>query len=118
MKPPRRRVRAEHPATSPTTPRPGQVVVLDRAASVQFAGDRGLTAAILQVNDWSTTEGWMWLTVAVLDPPAARERAAVRTVFVRPAGLRSAGRTGLLGVPERGGVAAPESADPVPEFSR
>ena len=105
-------------------PRPGQVLRLDRAASVQFDGDRGLTVRVLRVDRRPTLEGWVWLTVAVLGPPAARTRAAVRTVFVRPAGLRPAtdptatSNADLLGVPQRGGVAAAERAEPVPQLSR
>ena len=108
----------------------------DRAASVQFDGDRGITVRILEVDKRPTLPGWAWLTVAVLGPPAARRRAPVRSVFVRPAGLRPApvaepegpderpewerspSHPDLLRVPEGGGVAAAERADPVPELIR
>jgi hypothetical protein len=99
-------------------PRPGQVVRLDRAASVQFDGDRGLTVEILEVDERPTLEGWVWLTVAVLGPPAARRRTPVRTVFVRPAGLRPVALAELLGIPQRRGVPAAERADAVPELIR
>jgi hypothetical protein len=105
--------------TYPDPPRPGQVVVLDRAASVQFDGDRGLTVQILEVDQRPTLEGWAWLTVAVLGPPAARRRAAVRTVFVRPAGLRPATiPEELLGMPRGRRVPAAERAEAVPQLIR
>jgi hypothetical protein len=100
-------------------PRPGQVVVLDRAASVQFDGDRGLTVQILEVDEQPTLEGWTWLTVAVLGPPAARKRAAVRTVFVQAAGLRPATvPEELLGMPRGRRITAPERTDAVPQLVR
>jgi hypothetical protein len=103
----------------PNSPRPGQIVVLDRAASVQFDGDRGLTVQILEVDQRPTLEGWAWLTVAVLGPPAARRRAAVRTVFVRPAGLRPATiPEELLGMPRGRRVPAAERAEAVPQLIR
>jgi hypothetical protein len=103
----------------PNPPRPGQVVALDRAASVQFDGDRGLTVQILEVDQQPTLEGWVWLTVAVLGPPAARKRAAVRTVFVRPAGLRPATvPEELLGMPRSRRIPAPKRAEAVPELIR
>jgi len=102
----------------PNPPRPGQVVRLGRAASVQFDGDRGLTVRILEVDKRPTLPGWAWLTVAVLGPPAARRRAPVRSVFVRPAGLRPVPADDLLRMPERDGVPAAERADSVPELIR
>jgi hypothetical protein len=100
-------------------PRPGQVVVLDRAASVQFDGDRSLTVQILEVDPRPTLDGWVWLTVAVLGPTAARLRAAVRTVFVRQAGLRPASiPEELLGMPRSRRVPAAERVDAVPQLVR
>ena len=104
---------------SPNSPRPGQVVVLDRAASVQFDGDRGLTVQILEVDERPTGEDWVWLTVAVLGPPAARRQAAVRTVFVRPAGLRPATvPEELLGMPRSRRIPTAKRADAVPQLIR
>jgi hypothetical protein len=99
-------------------PRPGQVVILDRTASIQFDGDRAITVRILEVDDRSTYDDWVWLTVSVLGPAAARRRAAVRTVFVQRAGLRPAPDTSLLGMPERGGVIPAQRTEPVSKLRR
>jgi len=97
-------------------PRPGQVMLLNRAASVQFDGDRALTVRVLGIDEGSTQEGWIWLTVVVLGPTAARERAAIRTVFVRRAGLRPRPDLDLLWMPERGVVTSAERAEPEPQL--
>jgi hypothetical protein len=97
------------------SPRLGQVVVLDAAASVQFAGDRGLTVRILQADDRFQYEDWVWLTVSVLGPRAARRSAPVRTVFVRRSGLRPPDDA-LLGMPEGVGVAAAQGGEAVPQL--
>ncbi|MEV4758596.1 hypothetical protein AB0J86_26315 [Micromonospora sp. NPDC049559] len=69
---------------------PGDVVVVDGRASVQFADDRAIVLRIVRVPDWETYHGWCWLTGYVLDRRGdAVER---RDVFVQPAGLRLAGK--------------------------
>ena len=68
--------------------RPGDVLRLDSAASVQFADDRAITFRVIRVDERPTYEGWVWLTGYELDPSgAAVER---REVFVQVAGLRPA----------------------------
>ncbi len=62
---------------------------LDRAASVQFDGERGITAEVLRVLRRSVFRDWLWLRVRVLDPPA-RPGEAVRDVFIRRAGVSDA----------------------------
>ncbi|MEU1606093.1 hypothetical protein [Micromonospora matsumotoense] len=69
-------------------PRPGDLLIVDRAASVQFAGERALRLRVVSVCDRPTYDGWIWLTGYVLD---RHDRAtARREVFVQLAGLRHA----------------------------
>lgn len=109
--------------TADRSPRRGDVVRLDAAASVQFGGSSACTVRVLEVHDWPTCAGWVWLRVRVLDP-AAPAGSRVRDVFVQQRGLRpgaprgrrrtGAGRhagrparAGSAAVPAGGGVAAP-----------
>jgi hypothetical protein len=80
-------------------PRPGDVCLVGRAASVQFDGDRGLRVRVLRVDPNPTYDGWIWLSVYVLAP--SNEAVARRDIFVKVAGLR------LL-------VAAPSKAPSLP----
>jgi len=69
----------------PARPVPGNVLHLNAAASVQFAGNRALTLRVIRVHDWPTYHGWMWLDGYVLDRQGkATER---RSVFVQVAGV-------------------------------
>ncbi|MCG5455505.1 hypothetical protein PSH03_000381 [Micromonospora sp. PSH03] len=43
-------------------PSPGDLLVIDGRASVQFAGDHALTFRVVSVCDRPTHEGWVWLT--------------------------------------------------------
>lgn len=66
-------------------PSPGDLLVIDGRASVQFSGDRSLTFRVVSVCDRPTYEGWIWLTGYVLN---RRGSATVkREVFVQLAGL-------------------------------
>lgn len=67
-------------------PRPGDLLIVDRATSVQFAGERALRLRVVSVCDRPTYDGWAWLTGYVLDRRG--EATAKREVFVRLAGLR------------------------------
>jgi hypothetical protein len=68
------------------TPRPGDVLIVDKYASVQFAGGRGLVFRVISVSRQPTYVGWTWLTGYVLDEAGnAIER---REIFVRADGLR------------------------------
>jgi hypothetical protein len=69
--------------------KPGDVVRVDRAASVQFVA-QPITFRIIKLReDLVTYHGWLWLDGYQLDEKGdAVER---RTIFVRPAGLRPAG---------------------------
>ncbi|MEQ4300533.1 hypothetical protein ABNF97_03920 [Plantactinospora sp. B6F1] len=69
-------------------PKPGEVLLLDRQASVQFAGDRTLVLRVINVSERPTYHGWCWLTGYALDRDGqATDR---REVFVQLAGLRVA----------------------------
>lgn len=66
-------------------PKPGDVLLLDGRASVQFAGGQTLLLRVTVVSDRPTYHGWCWLTGYVLDKSGkAVDR---REVFVRLAGL-------------------------------
>lgn len=68
--------------------RPGDVVLIDGRASVQFAGGRTIVLRIISIDDRPTYHGWVWLTGYVLDKRGkATDR---RVVFVQVAGLRFA----------------------------
>ncbi|MEQ4306235.1 hypothetical protein ABNF97_33450 [Plantactinospora sp. B6F1] len=69
-------------------PKPGDVLLLNGRASVQFAGDRALVLRVINVSKRPTYHGWCWLTGYALDRNGhATDR---REVFVQIAGLRSA----------------------------
>ncbi|WP_412539161.1 hypothetical protein R8Z50_25360 [Longispora sp. K20-0274] len=69
-----------------TTPKPGDLLVLDRDASPQFAG-RSLTVRVIRMTDRrSSVGGWGWAEVYVLDPRG--DATGRREVFVHLAGLR------------------------------
>jgi hypothetical protein len=69
-------------------PKPGDVLYVNRQASVQFAGDRTLIFRVIKVSDRPTYHGWIWLTGYVLDQKGnALDR---REIYVRTAGLQRA----------------------------
>jgi hypothetical protein len=72
-------------------PKPGDVLLIGREASVQFAGDRRLKLRVISVDRKWTYNGWVWLTGYVIDRDgSAAER---REIFVQRRGLyRLAGR--------------------------
>ncbi|MET0424156.1 MAG: hypothetical protein ABW046_09790 [Actinoplanes sp.] len=70
---------------SETLPRPGDVLFVGGAASVQFQGDRSLTIRVIRVDPRITYDGWLWIDGYVLGPSGdATER---RMIFVRQEGL-------------------------------
>lgn len=79
--------------------RPGDVVHVGPAASVQFSGDRALTFRIIRVDPRTTYDGWIWIEGYVLGP--AGNALQRRRIFVREGGLRP-------GLPHR----RPASGDP------
>jgi hypothetical protein len=80
-------------------PRPGDVLVVDGAASVQFEGDRALTFRVIRVEARRTYEGWLWLEGYVLNRTG--EAVERRVIFVRRAGLRQ--RLGVT-APNKSGI--------------
>ncbi|RAO07825.1 hypothetical protein [Micromonospora noduli] len=79
-------------------PSPGDLLVIDGRASVQFAGDRALTFRVVSVCDRPTYEGWVWLTGYVINRRG--NATAKREIFVQLAGLRPAP---VLAPPTRSG---------------
>jgi hypothetical protein len=65
----------------------GSVVFVGRAASVQFAGDRGFNFRIIRKLEWSTYYGWVWLQGYALN--AAGNAVERRVIFVQTAGLQT-----------------------------
>ncbi|WP_431882397.1 hypothetical protein [Micromonospora gifhornensis] len=97
-------------------PSPGDLLLIDGRASVQFAGDRALTLRVVSISDRQTYDGWIWLTGYVID---RRGNATTkREIYVQLSGLRrtseraaprQANRRGGAGGP-RGGSARPSRA--------
>ncbi|MEV4765946.1 hypothetical protein AB0J89_25315 [Micromonospora chokoriensis] len=74
-----------------TRPSPGDLLVIDGRASVQFAGDRSLTFRVVSVCDRPTYEGWVWLTGYVINRRG--DATAKREIYVQSAALHRVGRT-------------------------
>ncbi|MDG4762976.1 hypothetical protein O7632_02445 [Solwaraspora sp. WMMD406] len=75
---------------SPADPRPGDELIIDGRASVQFAAGRGFRFRVTTVDQKQTYRGWVWLGGYQLTPDGeARER---REIFVQRSGLRFAPR--------------------------
>jgi hypothetical protein len=70
-------------------PRSGEVLLLEREASVQFAGASAIRLRVIHVDDRPTYPGWCWLDGYQLD--AWGQAVQRRSVFVRLAGLRREG---------------------------
>ncbi|MFI0794108.1 hypothetical protein ACH4OY_15680 [Micromonospora rubida] len=68
------------------TPKPGDVLEIGGAASVQFAGNRGFRFRVIRVCPKPTYWGWMWVTGYVLDDKGQAEDR--REIFVQREGLR------------------------------
>ncbi|MEO3925939.1 hypothetical protein ABGB07_19020 [Micromonosporaceae bacterium B7E4] len=67
-------------------PRPGMVVQVGAAASVQFGGRRALLFRVTRVAERPTYPGWCWLTGYTLDEYG--EAVQRREIYVQFAGLR------------------------------
>jgi hypothetical protein len=68
-------------------PRSGEVVRLDRGASVQFAAVP-ILFRVIRVHDWSTYDGWVWLDGYELN--SSGEAIDRRSVYVMVAGVQRA----------------------------
>jgi len=66
-------------------PKPGDVLLIGREASVQFAGDRGFRFRVISVDRKWTYEDWVWLTGYVIDKFG--DAAERREIFVQRRGL-------------------------------
>jgi hypothetical protein len=66
----------------------GEVVLVGRAASVQFAGRAGFAFRVVGVDARLTYAGWVWLDGYQLDGRGCA--VARRRIFVRQAGLSRA----------------------------
>ena len=75
-------------ATKVEPPKPGDVVYVDKSASVQFAGAKGFNFRVVRVDDKPTYEGWAWINGYVLNTKG--DAVAKRDIFVRPDGLKPA----------------------------
>jgi hypothetical protein len=67
------------------TVRAGDVLLVGRAASVQFAGRAGFAFRVTGVDARPTYSGWVWLDGYQLDDRG--RTVARRRIFVRQAGL-------------------------------
>lgn len=67
-------------------PRPGDVLLLDDHASVQFARGRAILLRLIRVSDRVTTVGWVWLEG--YETTAQGVAVRHREVFVQVDGLR------------------------------
>ncbi|WFE30676.1 hypothetical protein O7623_21730 [Solwaraspora sp. WMMD791] len=66
-------------------PKPGDVLLIGREASVQFADGRGFRMRVISVDRKWTYDGWIWITGYVIDGYGnAAER---REIFVQRRGL-------------------------------
>lgn len=80
------RPRPQPAQRTPVAPNSGDIVVLSRAASVQFVNPR--LFRVIRVHDWPTYDGWAWIDGYELNP--AGDAVDQRTVFVSLDGLRKA----------------------------
>lgn len=64
-------------------PKPGDLLRLDRRASIQFCDP--ITVRVKKVHDRSTYDGWVWLSVYQLNQRG--DATMVRDLFVRLTGL-------------------------------
>ncbi|GAB7047882.1 hypothetical protein [Catenuloplanes indicus] len=70
-------------------PKVGDVLIVDRQASVQFNGANALILRVISVSDRATYDGWAWVLGYVVDPVTG-EATVRREVFVLRGGLRRA----------------------------
>ena len=70
------------------SPKPGDVLLIDDEASVQFAGLRYLIFRVTKVDERTTYYGWVWLKGYVLDHKGIAVEQ--REIFVQRHGLKPA----------------------------
>ncbi|MEU7619409.1 hypothetical protein AB0B27_25400 [Micromonospora rifamycinica] len=81
-------------------PKAGDLVVVSRAASVQFL--RPINCRVIRVLDWITYDGWCWLDVYQLN--AKGDAVVRRSIYVQPAGLEVVQPAPTPRAPSRAGV--------------
>jgi len=96
-------VRDEHPfwpvdAAHPARPRAGDILLITRAASVQF--QTPMLFRVIRVHDWPTYTGWLWLDGYQLD--AVGDAVERRSIFVQASGLQRAAPPARRPRPRRG----------------
>ncbi|WP_307847050.1 hypothetical protein [Micromonospora sp. D93] len=79
--------------------KPGDVVLIGAACSVQFAGDRALLLRLVSVAETDRYNGWVWITGYVFD--AKGLATAKRELYVLRAGVVIQRRTAPAGVQPR-----------------
>jgi len=67
-------------------PLPADLLLIDRDASVQFAGMKALIFRVTRVDDRPTYDGWIWMRGYALNGQG--EAADQRDIFVQTAGLK------------------------------
>ncbi|WP_436532598.1 hypothetical protein [Actinoplanes sp. HUAS TT8] len=68
----------------PPLPRSGEILLVGRAASVQFTTP--IMVRVIRVHDWQTYVGWIWLDVYEIN--SAGDAIDRRSIFVQVNGLR------------------------------
>ncbi|SCG80223.1 hypothetical protein GA0070623_4957 [Micromonospora rifamycinica] len=91
-------------------PKAGDLVIVGRAASVQFL--RPISCRVIRVLDWITYDGWCWLDVYQLN--AKGDAVARRSIYVQPAGLEVVQPAPVARVPRRVGVPPNVRRGPAP----
>ncbi|MEU1587613.1 hypothetical protein [Micromonospora sp. NPDC005710] len=66
--------------------KPGDVVLIGAACSVQFSGDRALMLRLMSIGEADPYNDWIWLTGYVLNERGTA--LAKRELYVLRAGLR------------------------------
>ncbi|MFI9639852.1 hypothetical protein ACIG87_07250 [Micromonospora sp. NPDC051925] len=90
-------------------PRPGDLLIVDGAASVQFAGERALRLRVVSVGEAVPYSNWLWLTGYVIDRHG--RATARREVYVQLAGLRRAASPPPAQIDRRAASPPPAQAD-------
>lgn len=60
-------------------PKVGDVLIVDRRASVQFSGVNSLILRVISVSDGATYDGWAWVAGYVIDRRRVRQPCVERS---------------------------------------
>lgn len=83
-------------------PRAGDVLLITRAASVQFVTP--IRFRVIRVHDWPTYTGWLWLDGYQLD--GVGDAVERRSIFVQASGLQRVAAPAHRPRPRRAGTRA------------